>query len=365
MKFNIMKKDLSEGLNSIGRVMGGNTTLPILKGFIMSAADNKITLFATNIDTSIKISIKAEILEEGEIVVAEGKLFSDIVKKLPKEEILIEQEENSIKIKSGRSKSTVSIMNTDDYPKAPEFQIDKDLSLQGDILIDMINKSVFAVSNETVRPILTGICFEIKSNILKVVALDGFRVAYNYTRVNSEDFIAILPGKGALEISRSIDSGSEITLNFGNNHCLLTSENKEITVRLLEGEFMKYDSIIPSEHTKVVEINKKAFIDALERATILATDEKIPVKFTLENSKLKISCISKLGNLNEHITVEDSNEELFEIAFNSKLLLDGLKNFNSENIKLQFSGSISPLLVDPCDEIENFKYLCLPVRIAK
>ncbi|KZL88927.1 DNA polymerase III subunit beta [Clostridium magnum] len=366
MKINILKQELVEALNAIGRVMGSNVAIPLLKGFVISAKGDQITMFATNTDISTKAIIKAEIFEEGEIVIADGKLFNDIIRKLPKDEVKLEVKEGNIEIKSGRSKSKLQIIGTEDFPKAPTFKEDKSFKIKGSTLKELISKSVFAIATDEVRPVLTGVYFEVKSGLLNLIALDGIRLSHTYTTVSdeAEGLSAIVPGKGAIEISKAIEEDEEITLAFSSNHCLFKTDSKEIVVRLLDGEYIKYSSIMPTEFSKTITTGKKEIVDAIERAAIVAKEGSNPIILLIENGKLNITAKSQLGCTSEDITVEESGADSLEIAFNNKILLEGLKAASSEKVKLQFNSSTSPCLIVPSDDSdEAFEYLALPVRI--
>lgn len=366
MKINVLKQELVEALNAIGRVMGSNVAIPLLKGFVISAKGDQITMFATNTDISTKAIIKAEIFEEGEIVIADGKLFNDIIRKLPKDEVKLEVKEGNIEIKSGRSKSKLQIIGTEDFPKAPTFKEDKSFKIKGSTLKELISKSVFAIATDEVRPVLTGVYFEVKSGLLNLIALDGIRLSHTYTTVSdeAEGLSAIVPGKGAIEISKAIKEDEEITLAFSSNHCLFKTDSKEIMVRLLDGEYIKYSSIMPTEFSKTITTGKKEIVDAIERAAIVAKEGSNPIILLIENGKLNITAKSQLGCTSEDITVEESGADSLEIAFNNKILLEGLKAASSEKVKLQFNSSTSPCLIVPSDDSdEAFEYLALPVRI--
>ena len=365
MKINVLKQELVEALNTVGRVMGGNTTLPILKGFLMSAKGTQLTIFATSLDISTKVSIEAEIFEEGELIIADGKLFNDIIKRLPKDEVKLEVKEEVIEIKCGKSKSKLQVLGTEDYPKAPAFVGEKSFTVQGDVLKELITKSVFAIATDDVRPVLTGVYFEVKLNQLNLVGLDGIRVAHTYTYLDCEadGLAAIVPGKGAMEISKAIEGEEEVTLSFGTNHCLFKTTNKEVMVRLLDGEYIKYASIIPTEFSKTITLDREEVVEALERASIVAKEGGSPLVLSIEDGKLSITAKSQLGNTFEELTVEETGSDSLKIAFNNKILLEGLKVANSEKLTMKFNSNVSPALIVPEDDSEAFEYLALPVRI--
>lgn len=373
MKIRIDKIKLVDALNNVTRGMSSNATMQILKGILVIAGGDKITFIGTNLDFGVKVSVSCEVEEEGKLVIADGKLFSEMVRKLPEGEVSIELfEENKIKIKRGRSRFELMVQDFADYPELPKVEEAKRFEVNSNILKSMILKTVFATSEDETRPILQGCLFEAKDNCLNVVALDGFRLAYSYYSLDQdmEDFQAVVPNKALLEVARIIPSNKSVKVYFNSNHCLIEANNDEmnieLTARLLEGVFIKYESIVPDEFGIEVTVNKKELQESLDRAQLVAKEGNSNiVKLDIKSGKIAISANSQVGKVHEIIEVETHKGEDLEIAFNNRFLQDGLKVIDSESLVLCFNNSISPCIFKPIDNIENYKYLLLPIRVGK
>jgi DNA polymerase-3 subunit beta len=366
MRTLVNKTELIRGINQVSRVAGNSATMDILKGILVTIKGDSVELFATNLDISVKASLPADVYEDGKFVIAEGKLFSDLVKKLPNEEIALVVEEGRLILESGKSKAELVIRNAEDYPAAPSVVGENSIELGGEELKELISKTAFATAQEETRPILTGILFEVANSRLNLVSLDGLKLAHAYKDIkgSSENFSAVIPGKGCLEIARTIDAEALVTLVFGSNHVMLSSEGVELTVRLLEGEFIKYSSIIPTDFTMEIVVDKRDILDCVDRASLLAKEGNTSlIRLLIDNEKIIIESNSQLGKAHEELSIiaHEGNDKL-EIAFNSKLFTEGMKVINSEKVKLKFNGAVSPVIVVPMDEKENYKYLGLPVR---
>jgi DNA polymerase-3 subunit beta len=369
MIINVSKSNLVDAINQVSRVVGVNTTMDILKGIKLTVLEDKVELFATNLDVSIKTTIEADIIDigEGSVVIGDGKLFEQLIKKFKKDEVSIATEGDKITLVNGRSKSELQLRKAEDYPAAPVVVEESSFSINGSILKDLIKKTSFAIGCDEGRPILTGILFEVKKGILNLVALDGLKLAHTSKKIDSNvELSVVVPGKGANEIAKGL-SDEQVSLKFGKNHIQLETKAVELTVRLLEGEFIKYGAIMPVEFVTVAEVDREEFIDAVERAALLAKDGNVQlVKFLVTDNSIRVTSNSQVGKSFEEVDINLTNGEAgLEIAFNSKLMMDGLKATNSEKVKLQFNNNVSPCVIVPIDEDENYEYLVLPVRFIK
>lgn len=373
MIINISKTNLVEAINQVSRVVGANTTMDILKGIKLTVSEDKVEFFATNLDVSIKTTIEADVIEigEGTVVIGDGKLFEQLIKKFKKDEISIVTEGDKITLVNGRRKSELQLRKAEDYPAAPVVIEEKSFSIQGCDLKELIKKTSFAISTDDGRPILTGVLFEVNKGILNLVALDGYKVAHASKKIDSNvDLSVVVPGKGANEIAKALGD-EEATLTFGKNHIRLETKTNgvELTVRLLEGEYIKYSTLFPTEFQTEVEVDREDFIDAVDIASLVAKSKSGNVqlvKFSLTDTAIKITANSQLGKSFEELEINLTNGEAgLEIAFNSKLIIEGLRATNSEKVKLQFGSNVSPCVIAPVDETEKYEYLVLPVRLRE
>lgn len=368
MRLLINKSELLKGINAVSRVNTSSTNIDILKGILMTVKGDKVELFSTNSEMSIRITVEADVYEEGTVVLSEGKLFADMVRKLPQEEIslVVEEKETVLILESGKSRSELLIKSAEDYPQAPDVDELKSIEIGGEELKSLINKTAFAVAQNEIRPILQGIFFEVNDGQLNLVSLDGFKLAHAYKELKGvSKFSATIPGKSCLEIAKAVDSDEAVKLIFGNNHVKLATENLELTARLLEGEFIKYTALLSSEFKMEVVVERKELIESVERASLLAREgDSSLIKLEIDKETIKITSNSTLGKSIEEVEVKEfTGNENLEIAFNSKLLVEGIKAIQSEKVVIQLNGSTSPVLIVPKEETESYEYLAVPVRL--
>lgn len=372
MKFICEKEKLLIGLNNVSRTSVGRTTTPILEGILITLKNKNIILTTNDNEIGIEYIIEnSEVLEEGQAVV-NCKMFVDIIRKLPESEISIYvNDKNLLVIESEGSLYKLSTMNAEEFPVLPVISVEKSIEISQKNLKDMIRKTIFAVSIEENRPIFTGCLMEIKDNNLFVVAVDGFRLALKKHVINkaTKDFAAIVPGKYLNEIIKNLsDTDDIVTIGISKNQALFKIDNCSVVTRLLEGEFLNYNNVIPKNNETKVKINKLAFQNAIERAAIFSItsmekEKKYPIKMYINVSTIIVSCTSQVGDAKEEVLVATEGKEL-EIGFNPKYLLDALKAIDDEEIYMEFGSNISPCIIKPVIE-DTFVYMVSPVRLKE
>lgn len=368
MKFKCSQQTLSKALNTVSKAVSTRTTLPILKGILIEAkADGTLILTASDLEISIQKKVEAEVYQEGSVVVI-SKLFGDIIRKLPNEDISIEEtEDNSILIKTNSSEFTVMSLPVDEFPKIGEKEKDTTpLVFNREIFKDMVRKTAFAASIDESKGILVGILTEINEESVNMVSLDGFRLALAKENMNSaSENKFIISAKIMNEISKIVsddDSDSDINIFLGEKKAVFNIGNTEVVLRLMEGEFIKYRDIIPTDGTIKVIVGKDILLESIERASLLAKEGKNNlIKMTIRNDLLTVTSRSEEGNVREEIVMEKTGDDL-EIGFNSKFVIDVLKVIDDEEISMVFKTGTSPCVVRPV-EGDAYEYLILPVRI--
>ncbi len=368
MKFKCSQQTLAKALNTVSKAVSTRTTLPILKGILIEAkADGTLVLTASDLEISIQKKIDAEVYQEGSVVVI-SKLFGDIIRKLPNEDISIEEnEDNSILIKTNSSEFTVMSLPVDEFPKIGEKESDvRPLVFNREIFKDMVRKTAFAASIDESKGILVGILTEINEDSVNMVSLDGFRLALAKENMTSaEESKFIISAKIMNEISKIVsddDSDSDINIFLGAKKAVFNIGNTEVVLRLMEGEFIKYRDIIPTDGTIKVIVGKEILLESIERASLLAKEGKNNlIKMTIRNDLLTVTSRSEEGNVREEIVMEKTGDDL-EIGFNSKFVIDVLKVIDDEEISMIFKTGTSPCVVRPV-EGDAYEYLILPVRI--
>lgn len=356
--------ELSEAVSKVLKATSSKTTAPILEGIKLSAHEDKLKLSATDLELSIEKTIKAEVIADGETVVP-GKLFSEYLKKLTNEQISLELTEgNKLKISYTDSVGSIQCMEVVEFPEIKDVDKDEYFEISKQTLKNVINKSLFAVATDDSRPILKGIKFEIIDKDIKLVALDGYRLAIANSKVlnASSDFNFVVPGRCLNEISKMLENDEVIKVYIHSNNLMLDMGDTVVITRLLEGQYINYKQILSTNFTTTVTINKSQLEDAIERASILSkVDKNNLVKFDIKENVLTLTSDSEIGNVKENLTVAMKGSDI-TIAFNSKYFTDCLRVVDEEFIKINFTNSILPCIITP-SEGEDFLFLILPVRM--
>ncbi|NRY60968.1 DNA polymerase III subunit beta [Clostridium beijerinckii] len=366
MIFTCEKQKILEGISIVQKAITGKSTMPILEGIYINANNSTITLIGSDMDVSIQTLVDATIMEEGSIVI-DAKIFGEIIRKLPNSTIRIETMENQlIKITCEKSIFDVVYMNTNEFPELPEINENLKISVNQNILKNMIKGTSFAIAQDETRPILQGILFEVRNKNLNLVALDGYRLAIKSEFLDTDiDIEVVIPGKTLNEVSKILEDIDEIVdITFTNNHILFNLKRTKIISRLLEGKFINYKSLLPQEHKLSVNVNRQELQNAIERASLMAKDGNTNlIKLDLHQDNLVITSNSQLGKVRDEISIKLQGDEI-EIAFNSKYLLDVLKNMEDNEVVMKMTSGISPCVIEE-NSNENAKYLVLPVRLMR
>jgi len=364
MNFKCDKTVLQEAIVTVQKAVTGKTTMPILGGILIKAYDNEILLTGSDLDLSIEKKIKSEILEWGNVVI-DAKLFGEIIRKLPNDIVEIKTfENNSIQISCQKSKFTLLYMNADEFPELTKINENMIFSIPQKKLKNMIKGTIFATASDDSRPILTGVLFEIKDKKLNLVALDGYRLALKNENLETENVInAVIPGKTLSEVSKILDESEEnVNITFTPNNILFSLNGTKIISRLLDGEFIKYSSIIPEESNLKVISKRLELLECIERASLMGKEGNTNlVKFDIGEDILVITSNSQLGMVREEVNIILQGQPL-QIAFNSKYLIDVLRIMDEEEIVMELSSSVSPCLIKN-KNYNNCTYLVLPVRL--
>ncbi|MBE5820026.1 MAG: DNA polymerase III subunit beta [Clostridiales bacterium] len=373
MKIVCEKEKLLRGINSVVRGVPSKTTMPILEGILIQTNQKELKLTTYDLELGIEYIIECEVEEEGNTVV-NATMFSEIIRKLPDTEIKIEiNESNLLVIECEGSLYKLSTMNAEEFPELPKINIENSIETEQSILKNMIRKTIFAVSMEENRPIFTGCLFEVRNNTLNVVAVDGFRMGWtsNFLDKKTNDFKAVIPGKTLNEVNKIIlDSFENIKIGVAKNQAVFEMYNCKIVTRLLDGEFLNYESVIPSSYETRIKVNKSNLQNCFERISLISSssiekEKKYPVKMSIDVGKLLISCTNQSGDAKEEIYLETEGKTL-EIGVNPKYFLDALRVIEDEEIYISFGSNISPCIIKSTDEeLRKYVYMILPIRMKE
>lgn len=365
MKIQVNQKILSNHISIVQKGISSRTTLQILDGILVETVNGKLKLTSTDLEIGIESYLDCNIIEEGSTVI-NARIFGDIIRKLPDSLINIEVKDNNINIKCEASEFNILGNNPNEYPELPSIRDESSFSIPKDLFKSAIRQTVFATTIDETRPILTGVLLEINNGLGSFVALDGYRLSLRSIPINSKkDIKIVIPGRVLNELNKILnDDKEEIKISTAPGNVIFNIGDTIVSSRLLEGQFLNYKDIIRDEHKTKTIVNRKSFQDSLERASLLAKEEKANlVKLNILDNEILIKSNSEIGNVNERVESEKEGDNL-KIAFNSKYLLDGIKVIDSEKIELLFMGSLNPCIMRPVDDID-YTYLVLPVRLAQ
>lgn len=364
MLVNCQGLELSDALLKVSKAISNKITNPILEGIKISAEDNTLILSATDTELSIEKKIKATVKSEGETVVP-GRFITEFVKKLTNSIIELEvNDKNQMSIRYEDSQSVIQCYNPIEYPGFKRVDTSEYFGITKKDFKACVAKSIFSVALDDSRPILKGVLFDISNNYVNVVALDGYRLARVKKNITTNTKKSIvIPARSLSELSKLIDDSDEIINIYIDQFTIMADlGDTKVTSRLLEGDYINYQQIIPVNYESYVVVNKEQFEEALERATLLSkTSNNNFVKFDIKENNICITSNSELGNLKENIPVTLNGKDLL-ISFNPRYFLESLKAVGDDFVRICFNDSTKPCVVVPTEE-DEYLYLILPVRI--
>lgn len=366
MKLIFTKSSLNKAVGIVMKAVPTRTTMSILECILIDASTNEIKFTANDIELGIETIVEGEIIEKGKVAI-DAKIFSEIVRKLPDNDITIETDDNyTSTITCEKSKFNIAGKSGDDFSYLPVIIKEKSISLSQFTLKETINQTIFCTSPNDNNKMMTGELFEVKDNVLKVVGLDGHRIAIRNINLsgNADDVKVVVPGKTLNEISKILSSDAESVVNiyFTNNHILFEFDNTMVVSRLIEGEYFKINQMLSSDYETKVVINKKEFLDSIDRANLLIREgDKKPIIINITDGSLEVKVQSAIGSLNEDIDINKEGKDIM-IGFNPKFLIDALRVIDDETVDIYLVNPKAPCFIR--DKEENYIYLILPVNFS-
>ncbi|MDA9703872.1 DNA polymerase III subunit beta [Prochlorococcus sp. AH-736-L19] len=377
------QNDLNNAIQLVSKAVASRPTHPILANILLTAdqGTNKISLTGFDLNLGIQTSFDGTVKNSGAITIP-SKLLSEIVNKLPNEtpvSLLVDRDLENVLIKSDRGSFNLKGIPSDDYPNLPFVESGTSLNIEPISFLRALKLTIFASSNDDSKQLLTGVNFTFKQSYLESASTDGHRLAValigNEENIankdnfysNESDLTVTIPTSSLREIEKLVtlkSSDNSIKLFYDKGQVVFISSNQIITTRTLEGTYPNYSQLIPDTFSKTINFNTKKFIEALERIAVLADQQSSVVKIKLDSNELaSISADAQdIGSANESIPVSYSGED-FDIAFNVRYLLEGLKVITSENVLLKCNLSTTPAVFVPEDNFNSFTYLVMPVQV--
>ncbi|MDP4109990.1 MAG: DNA polymerase III subunit beta [Bacillota bacterium] len=365
MKFFCEKAVLAEAVSICSRAVSAKSTISVLEGLFISAGE-QVSVCGYDLKTGMRCSFEANIEQEGEVVL-NARVFGDIIRKLPDDIVEISVDDKMITtIKCSLSEFNIIGSSAEEFPVIPEVSKEMSIKIPQKLLKSMINETVFAVSDNENKPVHTGTLFEIEDGYLSLVSVDGYRLALRKEKIEglSEKVSFVVPGDTLKEAEKLMsESDDPVELFPDQKHILFQIDNVIITARLLEGEFLNYRNAIPKDYGISYKMDTKAFIEAIERVSLIINDRlKNPVRCLFASGACRLSCVTSIGKSYDECTYEGKGDDI-EIGFNHRYLLDALKACPDEEIAVELKSGLTPCVMRPADKSEKFVFLVLPVRL--
>lgn len=362
----ICEKDkITSTVFGVARAVSNKPAMPVLEGIYINAVGNTATFVGYDLSIAIKSTIDAEIKEEGSIII-NAKIFSDFLRKADSDFVTIATDEkNNVKLNAGNAEFSIVGMNAAEYPEVPDVKDGKSVTMDYELFSQMVNQTSFACAIEDNNQLFKGVNFEFSENMIKLVGLDGKRLAVRKEKVKNSDNISfIVPSKTLSELLRLIEESEKITIILDKHHVSFKAGDFYVVSRLIYGDYIKYEQIIPTESEIDLKINVREFINAIERVSLMMTERlKSPIRLELEGNKISFRCISDLGVAIDSIACNNTSGKNIVIGFNNKYMLDALKATDCDEVRIEFISNIKPIKITPL-ESDDFLYLVLPVQIA-
>ncbi|NCC08612.1 MAG: DNA polymerase III subunit beta [Clostridia bacterium] len=364
MKIICDRATLSEAVTGVSRAVAAKTSVPILEGILIKAEGFQLTLTGYDLEFAIITSIEANVLEAGDVVLS-SKLLGDMLHRLSSDEVEIEVDgENNTTIKSGITEFNIIGLNPGDYPAIPNYEAERTFDIEPATLRYMIDTTIYAVSTDDRKPAQTGELFKIEPDKLTIIALDGYRLAMLDTKIEAtKDIDVIIPQKTVSEITKLLVNDDEIVHVAANRRFVVfATRTYTIMTRLIEGDFLDYNRVIPDGYKTRVVVNVRDFINSVERASLIITERlKNPLRIDF-GEKVIVRCQTTLGKVVDEFEGEQLEGDSIEVGFNNRYMLDCLRNSGCEKVAFEIISPLSPVKVFPVDEDKKFLFLILPVR---
>lgn len=366
MKLICSKSNLLQGVNIVLKAVPAKTTMSILECILIDATTGLIKFTANDMELGIETIIDGDIISGG-MVAIDAKIFSEIVRKLPDNEVVIETDENyRTTITCEKAIFTISGKSGEDFSYLPVIEKNKFIYLSQFTLKEIIRQTIFSISDNDNNKLMTGELFEVKNNELKVVSLDGHRISIRKVELKDsfDDIKVVVPGKTLNEISKILSGGTEdeVRIFFTTNHIVFEFANTVVVSRLIEGEYFKIDQMLSSDYETKFTINKKEFLDCIDRATLLVKEgDKKPIIINITDGDMELKISSVIGSMNENIDIYKEGKDIM-IGFNPKFLIDALKVIDDEEVKIYMVNPKAPCFIR--DDEDKYTYLILPVNFT-
>lgn len=366
MKIICSKTNLLKSVNIVMKAVPGKTTMPILECILLDASSNEIKFTSNDMELGIETIVEGEIIERG-IIAIDAKIFSEIVRKLPDNDVTITTDDKlQALITCEKARFNISGQSGEDFSYLPFVERNDSITLSQFTLKEVIRQTIFTIAANENNKMMTGELFEVDGEKLKVVSLDGHRISIrNIELKNSYDKKkVVVPGKTLIEISKILsgETEDEVNIFFTNNHIVFEFAKTVVVSRLIEGDYFRIDQMLSSDYETRVEINKREFLSCIDRATLLVKEgDKKPIIISIEEGVMELKINSQIGSMNEQIDIKKEGKDIV-IGFNPKFLIDALRVIDDEIISIYLVNPKAPCFIR--DDNQSYTYLILPVNFT-
>lgn len=363
MKFSCQKELLLDAVLTTSKAAAVKTTIPALEGLLLELKGNKLSITGYNLDIGIKTTIDVQGEVDGTTVMS-AKLSGDVIRKMPSGMLTIDIENNVAVISCGATEFSLACISADDYPVMPQVNPDKSFTISQKLLKNMIIQTKFAAAVSDTKPVLMGCLFEVKDNILYVVAIDGVRIAMRKEPIQFENIKFIVPLKTLDEIVHilSDEDDKNTVISIDRNQISFGVDNYIMISRLIDGDFPPYMGHITKEMASFAEVNTREMVTMLDRTMLIVNEKnKVPLRCEFGSDSISIRCETALGKINDKIAVKYTGEAAV-VGFNSKYMLDAFKACDTDCVKMYVGSKVDPIIIKPMQG-DEFIYLVLPMRL--
>ncbi len=366
MRFTCEKSMLSAGLNIASRTVAQKSSLSVIEG-ILCRAGHGISLTGYNMETAITHQIEAEVLEAGACILP-ARLFGDIIRRLPEGPVTVSVDDNyRVSIKAGYAAFSISAECADDYPDLPDVNEGRPVRIPQVKLKELISGTIFAVSENQGRPIHTGVKFEVEDMAVSAIAVDGFRLARRTWHPETglaREMSFVVPAGGLKEVEKILtDSEEPAAFTLGTKHILYQIGPTTLVFRLLEGDFLDWRRVVPTNCPIKLGAHVGDLASSIERVGLIVSEKyKSPVRCVFSDNVLQLRTNTTIGEAQDRCAIAGDGKEL-EIGFNVRYLADALRVIPSDEVILELTNGLSPIVLTPADDKHDFAYMVLPVRI--
>ena len=365
MNLTITRENLAKGLSDVGTVIPTKTSLPVLSNVLLEPGDGELWITGTDLDVTIRRKVPAD-TKESTPITAPGKKLQELARELPEHPVTLSTSGDQLEVVCGRSRFKLNGLPSDEFPTLPEVDFEKPWQIKGEALIELVQRTAFAVSTEESRPILNGMLWELKGEQMVMVATNGHRVARMAGACDppmEATESLIVPPVALHQVERLFGESEDLMVARSGNHLGLKSQEAEVYTRLIEGKYPNYEQVIPKDNDKVATIDQETLTAAVRRMAVVAAEAPHRTKLLFDPDELSLGVTTPdLGEAADGVGAEYDSAAL-EIGFNAKYLLEVVRNMPQGEVRFSFKSSERAAVIQPADDSVDYLCLIMPLRI--